>query len=67
MVQDGDTKCSQRLHNGKPDNKSGCSTWNDHTTVDLQLALIDSSHIQATSGRWFNGDKKNLAFVKSLE
>jgi hypothetical protein len=67
FVQDGATSCIQRLHNGKPDKNLPCSTWTDHMPLDLQFAVIDPAHIQVTSGQWFNGDKKNFTFEKSLE
>jgi len=67
FVQDGATSCIQRLHNGKPDKNLLCNTWTDHMPLDLQFAVIDPTHIQVTSGQWFNGDKKNFTFEKSLE
>ena len=67
FVQDGTTSCLQRLHNGKPDKSLSCSMWTNQMPLDLQFAVIDPTHIQVTSGQWFNGDKKNFTFEKSLE
>jgi len=67
FVQDGGTSCIQRLHNGKPDKTLPCSMWTNNTPLDLQFTVVDPTHIQVTSGQWFNGDKKNFTFEKSLE
>ncbi len=67
LVQDGDPLCVQRLHHGRPDDKSPCSMWKNQMPHGLQLTLIDSSHLQVTSGQWFSGDKKHNTFARSLE
>ncbi len=67
FVQDGGTSCIQHLHNGKSDGKLPCSTWANHTPLDLQFSVIDPNHIQVTGGQWFNESRKNFTFEKSLE